>query len=106
MLILPGFKIDVTSFISTVALFTLIEIFVSPLLTKLSIRNIPTLAGGVALVTTFAGLWATSYFLPGFSIGGVRNLLLATFIVWLGALLAGIILPMFLFKKYLENRNS
>ncbi len=106
MLILPGFKIDFTSFVSTVALFSLIEVFISPLLTKISLKNMPALSGGVALVTTFAGLWATSYFLAGFEIGGVRNLLLATFIVWLGALLAGVILPMFMFKKYLGNRKD
>lgn len=105
MLILPDFKIDVTSFISTVVLFTLVEVFISPLLTKVSIKNMPALAGGVALVTTFVGLWATSYFLAGFTIGGMRNLFLATFIVWLGALIAGVILPMFLFKKYLESKS-
>lgn len=106
MLILPGFKIDFTSFISTVALFSLIEVFISPLLTKISLKNMPALTGGVALVTTFVGLWATSYLLSGFEMGGVRNLLLATFIVWLGALIAGVVLPMFLFKKYLGNRKD
>jgi hypothetical protein len=106
MMLLPGFVIDFTSFVSTAVLFTLIEVFLSPLLTKISIKNMPTLAGGVALVTTFVGLLGTSYLLPGFTIGGIRNLLLSTFIVWLGALLAGVFLPMFMFKKYLENRKS
>lgn len=94
------------SFVSTVVLFSVIEVFVSPLLTKVSVKNMPALSGGVALVTTFVGLWVTSFWLSGFEIGGLRNLFLATFIVWLGALLAGVILPMFLFKKYRDNKKA
>ena len=106
MALLPGFRIDVPSFITAVLLFTVIEVVASPLLTKMSLKNLPALSGGVALVTTCLGLVLTSHFLDGMDIGGLKNLLLATLIVWLGALLAGVFLPMVLFKKYLQNRRA
>ena len=103
---LTGFTFDIPSFVIAVILFSAIGVVTGPLLLKLSMKNVPALQGGVALVTTFVALWLTNLILPGFDVGGVKNLLLGTFIVWLGALIAGVFLPMFLFKKYLEEKRS
>ena len=103
MLLLEGFSIDLLSFIVVVAVFTVIEVIASPLLTKLSAHKIPAMQGGVALVTTFVGLLVTDMLVAGLTIGGIANLLAATLLVWLGALAAGIFLPMFVFK---ELKNS
>lgn len=103
MLLLEGFSIDLLSFIIVVAVFTVIEVIASPLLTKLSAHKIPAMQGGVALVTTFVGLLVTDMLVAGLTIGGIANLLAATLLVWLGALAAGIFLPMFVFK---ELKNS
>ena len=62
--------------------------------------------GGVALVTTFVGLWLTNMFVDGMTVGGLTNLLLGTLIVWLGALIAGILLPVYVFKSLREERKS
>ena len=54
-------------------------------------------------MTTFVGLFLTSMVLAGMDIGGITNLFMATLIVWLGAVIAGLILSKFLFAKYLHK---
>ena len=103
-LILPGFSMGPVSFIVATLIFTAIEVVAGPLIIKVSIKSAPALAGGVSLVTTFLGLYLTSVLVDGMTIGGISNWLAATLIVWLGALLAGLILPVYAFRKYLENR--
>jgi putative membrane protein len=94
--ILSGFSIHALSFIT--ALLILI---------KISIKNLPALMGGVALVTTIVGLIITDLFSTGISITGINTWILATLIVWLGALLAGLLLPLLIFKKALiRHRNN
>jgi len=106
VLLVNGFSIDVKAFLLAVFLFTLAAVIADPLLTKLSQKNVPALAGGVALVTTFVGLFVTSLLLDGMQTGGMINLFLATFVVWLGAVIAGIILPKFLLTKYLKRDKT
>lgn len=106
MLLLEGFTIDPFAFVVVVVIFTAIEVVASPLITKISLRNMPSLMGGIALVTTFVGLWLTNMFVGGMDIGGLSNLLLGTLIVWLGALIAGILLPIYVFKSLREGRKD
>jgi len=106
MLLLNGFSIDVMGFVTALLLFTLASVIAEPILTKISQKNLPTLAGGVALVTTFFGLLLTSLLLKSMNTGGMVNLLQATLIVWLVALIVGMILPKFLLTKYLQNKKS
>jgi putative membrane protein len=104
--ILSGFSIDAVSLVTVTLIFTAVEVIAGPLLVSISIKNVPALTGGVALVTTCVGLLITDYFADGLSISGVGTWLLASLIVWGAALLAGIILPLFLFKKTLESRKK
>ena len=97
-LVLPGFRIGITAFIFATLLFSGIEIILKPLILKLSKKSLPALEGGIALVTTFVGLFITSILLSGMEIGGISNWLAATLLVWLGALIAGAVLPRFMFK--------
>ncbi len=98
-LILPNFSISPLSFIIVVALFTVISVIASPLLTKVSLKNLPALQGGVALITVFIGLLATDLVMSGMNIGGISNLLAATLLVWLGSVIAAILLPMYILKE-------
>ena len=67
-------------------------------------KSAPALSGGIALVTTLFGLFITSILVDDMTVGGISNWLAATLLVWVGALIAGMILPVVAFKKYLENR--
>ncbi|ODR95614.1 hypothetical protein AUC70_01575 [Methyloceanibacter stevinii] len=105
--ILPGFSINVIGFLVVLAIFTVVKFIAGPLMMKLSLQYVRQLSGGVALVTTFVGLFLTTLFTNGLTITGLSTWVIATLIVWLFGVLAAIILPMFLFKSLLsETRDS
>ena len=105
-LLLDGFTIAPLAFVIVTVIFTAVEVVALPLITRLSMKNMPSLMGGVALVTTFVGLWITSLFVQGMTLGGLANWLAATLLVWIGALIAGIVLPIFVFKSLREDRKG
>ncbi|MEX0351031.1 MAG: hypothetical protein AB3N15_16525 [Paracoccaceae bacterium] len=98
-LLLDGFSVGPLSLLIVVVIFTVIQVIADPLVTKISEKNLPALKGGVALVVIFFGLILTSLIVSGFQIGGIANLLAATLLVWLGSLIANILIPMFVFKE-------
>ena len=102
-LILDDLHIEWSAFIMAVAIFTLVEVLVEPLLTKMALSSMPALRGSVALIATFVGLVVTSLVSDGLDIDGVSTWVLATIIVWLGGLLAGIILPMIFVKRAVDD---
>ncbi len=97
--LLPGFSIQPLSLIFVVIVFTLVQVVAEPLITKVGEKNVPALKGGVALVVTFLGLLITQFVTSGLTIGGISNLLAATLLVWLGAVIAGVLLPIYVFKE-------
>ena len=99
IILLPGFVIDPLSFVVAVAIFSLVQTVLGPLIVKMSMKNFPQLMGAVALVTISVGLFATDIMMSGMQIGGVANWLAATLLVWLGSLLASILLPLYVFKQ-------
>lgn len=60
--------------------------------------------GGISLVTIFIGLWITSVLVSGMEIGGIANWLAATLLVWIGSLVAEILLPIYVFKQRQEDK--
>lgn len=109
-ILLPGFEVLPLGFVVSVLFFTVIEVLFQPFVMKMAIKYLPALRGGIALVTTFVGLLLTSMFTDGLTISGLSTWVMAPLIVWLSAVLAGIVLPLLLFKETLErirdNRNS
>jgi len=107
VLLLPGFTIDPLAFIVAVAIFSLVQTVLGPLITKVSFKNFPQLMGGIALVTIFVGLFVTDIFMASMEIGGIANWLAATLLVWIGSLVASIFLPIYVFKELAEKgRNA
>jgi len=106
VMILPGFSINFSSFVVATLIFTAVEVFAGPFLTKISIKSVPALQGGVALVTTFAGLFITFKLVDGMVIGGISNWLAATLLVWVGSLIASLLLPIIAYKKVKDKRQA
>ncbi|WP_170369156.1 hypothetical protein [Ruegeria arenilitoris] len=98
-LLLTGFSIKPVSFIVVVIVFTLVQVVAEPLILKIGEKNVPALKGGIALVVTFVGLLITDLIAAGLTVGGISNLLAATLLVWLGALIAGVLLPIYVFTE-------
>jgi putative membrane protein len=105
-LLLDDFTVTPLGFTVSVLFFSMIGIVFSPFILKLSIKYMPALRGGIALVTTFVGLLLTSLFTDGLTISGLTAWIMAPLIVWLCVVAAGIVLPMFLFKSVLAKRSS
>lgn len=101
--LLPGFRIDALSFVVAVAIFSVVQTVLGPLITKIAFTSFPQLIGGIALVTVFVGLFITEQLMSGMEIGGIANWLAATFLVWVGSLVASIVLPMFLVTKVVQE---
>ena len=104
-LILTGFAIKPISFIVVVLVFTVVQVIAEPLILKLGEKKAPALKGGIALIVTFVGLLVTDLIASGLTVGGVSNLLAATLLVWLGALIASVVLPIYVFKELREARK-
>jgi hypothetical protein len=105
-MLLTGFQIDAVSFIVVLLVFSGVMILAGPLMTKIAITSLPQIRGAVALVTVFVGLKVTEWLMPGFVIGGLSNWLAATLLVWLGSLVAEILLPIYVFKQLRNNGGS
>lgn len=100
---LDDMSVSWQSFIVAVAIFTVVEVIAQPLITSIAVRSAPALRGSVALVTTFVGLVVTDFIADGLRIQGASTWVLATIIVWLGALVAALILPILLVKRALDD---
>ena len=104
--LLSGFSINGIAFITAVLIFTIAEVVLDPLILKIALTSVPALRGGVALVTTLAGLIITDVISSGLTINGLSTWVLSTLIVWLAAVIAIIVLPLFVFKKTLEKAKQ
>jgi uncharacterized membrane protein YvlD (DUF360 family) len=102
----PGFHLDPFGFVISALFFTVVEIFFKPFIMKMSLKYMPALGGGTALVTTFVGLWLTSIFTNGLRLEGLSAWIVAPLVIWLAAVLAGVVLPMVLFKQALADSDS
>ena len=99
--ILPDFSVSPLGFIWSVVFFTLAQLILAPFVLKMAIDYMPAFRGGVALVTILVVLVLTVWFTGGVSISGLATWVLAPLIIWLATILAGVVLPLFMFKKAL-----
>ena len=104
--LLPGFAIDLRSFVIVVALFTAVRFILAPLIFKLSLKYVRAITGGIALVTTFVGLLVTTWLTDGLQITGFSTWVIATLVVWLFGVIAMLLLPLVIFKKTLAARSG
>jgi len=99
--LLPDFNLTVSGFVWSVVFFTLAQIILAPFIFKMAVDYLPAFRGGVALVTILVVLILTALFTGGLEITGVMTWVLAPLVIWLATILAGVVLPLFLFKKTL-----
>lgn len=108
--LIDGFNLSANGFVWSVVFFTIAQIILAPFIFKMAVDYLPALRGGVALATILVVLVLTTVFTGGLTITGVVPWILAPLIIWLVTILAGVVLPLFMFKKTLgtlkENRTS
>jgi hypothetical protein len=102
--ILEDVTLNASGFLIALLIFTGIEIVIQPLIIQTSMRHARALSGSSALIASFIALVVTVWLTDGLQIHGGTAWLLATVIIWAAALLAGILLPMFVFKRWMAER--
>lgn len=102
---LPGFRMDGGGALAAILLYTAINALFSPLVVTIALKYAPALRGGIALVTTFVALLLTSLVTPGLTLSGLSTWIIAPSIIWCSSVITGILLPMVLFKKVLQNSD-
>ena len=104
-ILLDRFYLNGASFIVAALFFTLVTVILGPFITKVAFKNAPYLMGGIALVTTFIGLTLTKAFTNGIRIEGLSTWAVATLIIWIFSVIANVVLPLFLFKKIISDKD-
>ena len=104
--LIDGFSVSLSGFLWSVGFFTIVQLILSPFVVSMTIRYLPVLRGGIALVTTFVVLSLTTLVTSGVEVSGVTAWILAPLIIWLITVLTGIVLPLFLFKKTLNAAKN
>lgn len=92
-ILLTGFSISILGIVIVTVVFTVVSMILLPIIRKISEKKAPQLLGGLSLIVIFAGLWITALLVDSFTIGGFTNHVAATLIVWIGAMIAGVLVP-------------
>jgi uncharacterized membrane protein YvlD (DUF360 family) len=100
--ILDDMALDVDGFLIAVLIFAVVDAIIQPLIIKVAWKYSPALTGSSALLATFVALIVTTIVSDGLRIDGAWTWVIATVIVWVAAMLAGLILPVTIFKKWLR----
>jgi len=101
-LLLDDVHLEFSGFILALLIFTVAELILEPIIEKQITKHAEKLRFTTALVTTFLALLITDVISDGLNIEGVGTWILATVIVWLGTLLAGVILV----RMFLDDRRD
>ena len=98
-LVLDKMTISGVAFVIAVVIFTVLTAVIEPILDRIAERNAPALQGGSALLTTLLALVVTALLSDGLAISGTATWILATVIVWLVTVVAGVILAKLVIKN-------
>jgi hypothetical protein len=109
-LLLDDMTMSASGFIIALAIFTLASAVARPFIMKLALTNFEALMGGTALISTLIALIITVAVSDALDINGTSTWLIATTLVWLVSVLAGLVLPLLILKrgaeKVKDNRNN
>jgi putative membrane protein len=104
--VLDDMSLSAGAFLLDVLIFTGIEFIAQPVITKAGLRHTDALLGSSALVASFIALVLTAWLSDGLQINGATTWLLATLIIWLASLVAALLLPVVVFKKWLRQEPA
>ena len=104
--IVSDFHVSVTGFTLSLVFFTVAQIILAPFILQLAIQYVPAFRGGIALVTTFVVLLLTTWLTSGLRIESATAWVVAPFVIWLISVVAGVLLPLVLFKKALASKTE
>jgi hypothetical protein len=98
-LLLTGFVVPWSAFFTAVLLMSVALAVIAPMLRKMAEKKLPQLMGGFALIAILLSLLLTSVLIPGVQIASLTNWVGATVLVWIGSLVASLLLPALVFRN-------
>lgn len=104
--VLPDMSLSFAGLILDTVVFTVIVMLAQPFIAKTALKNGSSLSGASALIAAFVALVLTAWWSDDLHISGATTWLLATVIVWAAALIAALLLPLVLFKKWLAEQRA
>jgi hypothetical protein len=104
--ILDDMALDASGLVIAVLVFAGVDLLAQPLIIKIGWKHASALTGSSALISTFVALVVTTIVSDGLRISGASTWLFATVIVWAASLLAAIVLPATIFKRWLGQRPA
>jgi putative membrane protein len=97
--ILDDVSLGASGFIIDVLIFTGALVLARPLFASIGLKHAPALTGSSALVATLVALIVTVILSDSLAIDGAATWILATIIIWIVGLAAGLLLPAIFLKK-------
>lgn len=101
VLLLEDMTIDPASFLLDIVIFAVLRAVLSPFILKTTVRNASAIAGATGLIATYLALLITAWLSDGMRIDGVATWALATLIIWIGSMLASLLIPLAIAKGLL-----
>jgi uncharacterized membrane protein YvlD (DUF360 family) len=105
-LLIDGFTVNASGFVTSVLVFAVLQSVLSPFLAKVAHRHARALLGGVGLISTFIALVVAHFFTDGLQINGLTAWIAATVVVWLVTALATWLLPFLFVKRKVDERRG
>ncbi len=105
-MIVPGVSVSLFGLTISILFFTITQAILAPFVLKMAIKYVPAFRGGIALVTTFVVLVLTAWLTDGLRIDGLVAWFVAPLVVWLAAVISGIVLPGLLLKEKVSQKKQ
>ena len=97
--ILDDMSVGASGFIIDVLIFTGVLVVARPFFASIGLKHAPALAGSSALIATLVALIVTTILSDDLTIDGAATWVLATIIIWIVGLAAGLLLPAIFLKR-------
>ncbi|VTR76977.1 phage holin family protein [Cellulomonas hominis] len=106
-LVLDGFHLSASGFVTAVLVFTVAQAILTPFIAKITRQYASAFLGGIGLVSTFVALLIAQAISGGLEVtGGAATWIAAVVLVWLVTALATWLLPFVFLRKRLEQRRA
>jgi uncharacterized membrane protein YvlD (DUF360 family) len=102
-LLVDGVALSGSALVLAVLIFSVLVLVIQPIVGRLAEKYADSVRGLSSLVTTFIALVLTSLLSDGFDVDGVGTWIVATLLVWVITLAAGVLLPRFLLDRDTDN---
>lgn len=105
-LLVDGFHLSVSGFVTAVVVFTVVQAILTPFIATMARKYASAFLGGVGLVSTYVALLVATLVSNGLEItGGVGTWIASVVLVWLVTALATWLLPFVFLRKRLQARG-